>query len=376
MDRRTFLRTTLGGLGFAVAGGSILTACEVISGDYGALGAADANGLRLPAGFTSRIVATTGTVVSGTSYTWHTAPDGGACFPTPDGGWIYTSNIEWVPGGCGMIRFDAAGAIVDARSILSGSNINCAGGPTPWGTWLSGEEYASGQIWECDPFGVTPGVARPAMGRFQHEAAAVDPVNQHVYLTEDRSDGGLYRFVPTAYPDLSAGTLQVMTEVDGVIGWADVPDPAGNPTATRSQVPTMKVFNGGEGIWYRPQVLVFSTKGDNRVWMYAPSLNLLTVIYDDGTSPTPVLTGVDNVTMPPVPGASHVYVAEDGGNMELVAIDVETGGQNAHVFCEVTGRAGSEITGPAFNPAGTHLYFSSQRSPGETFEITGPFRTH
>ena len=69
MDRRTFLRNTLGGLGFAVAGGSILTACDVISGDYGVLGAADANGLHLPAGFTSRIVATTGTVVAGTSYT-------------------------------------------------------------------------------------------------------------------------------------------------------------------------------------------------------------------------------------------------------------------------------------------------------------------
>jgi len=212
------------------------------------------------------------------------------------------------------------------------------------------------------------------MGKFQHEAAAVDPVNRHVYLTEDKTDGGLYRFIPTSYPDLSAGTLQVMTEIGGVIGWANVPDPDGSPTATRSQVPGTKTFNGGEGIWYRPEFLVFSTKGDNRVWMYIPAINSLSVIYDDGTSPTPVLTGVDNVTMPPVPGATHVYVAEDGGNMELVAVDIETGGQNAYVFCQVTGRANSEITGPAFNPAGTRLYFSSQRSPGETFEVTGPFR--
>ncbi len=130
MDRRSFLGRTLG-LGFAVAGGSILTACEVLTADYGALGSPDANGLRLPAGFTSRLIATTGTTVPGTSYTWHIAPDGGACFPAPDGGWVYVSNCEWAPGGAGMVRFAADGTIVDGRSILTGTLANCAGGPTP-----------------------------------------------------------------------------------------------------------------------------------------------------------------------------------------------------------------------------------------------------
>jgi secreted PhoX family phosphatase len=231
-------------------------------------------------------------------------------------------------------------------------------------------------VWECDPLGVNAAVARPAMGKFQHEAVAVDPVNGQLYLTEDRSDGGFYRFTPDAYPDLSTGLLEVMTEVGGTLGWAAVEDPDGSPVATRDQVADMKLFNGGEGIWYRPDFVAFSTKGDNKIWMYIPASNILSVLYDDNTSPTPVLSGVDNVTLPAVPGATHVFVCEDGGNMEVVAVDIETGGQNAFVFCRITGRSGSEVTGAAFSPDGTRLYFSSQRNPGETFEVTGPFRSH
>jgi len=374
-DRRSFLRFALG-TGLAVAGGSVLTACESISADYGGLLPADSNGLMLPPGFTSRIVATTGSTVPGTTHTWHTAPDGGACFPTNDGGWIYVSNSEAIAGGAGMVRFDATGAVVDARSILTGTLGNCAGGPTPWGTWLSCEEWPFGRVWECDPYGVNPTVERPAMGKFQHEAAAVDPVNHHVYLTEDRTDGGLYRFVPTSYPDLSSGTLEILTDVGGALSWATVPDPDGQPVETRYQVPNTKIFNGGEGIWYRPSFITFSTKGDNKIWIYVPGVNGLGVLYDDNTSPTPVLSGVDNVTTPSTPGPSHVFVCEDGGNMEVVAVDIETGGQSAFVFCRITGRLGSEVTGAAFSPDGNRLYFSSQRSPGETFEVTGPFRTH
>ncbi len=371
MNRRNFLQTTFG-IGIATASGGILTACQAITADYGALLAANADGLMLPAGFTSRIVATTGVAVTGTAYTWHGAPDGGAVFPTAGGGWIYTSNSEVSGGGggCGAIEFDSVGAIIGARSILSGTSSNCAGGPTPWGTWLSCEETDTGQVWECDPTGATGALARPALGVFKHEAAAVDPVNEHIYLTEDKSNGGLYRFVPTAYPSLTAGTLEVLTEVSGTLGWATVPDPDGSPTATRSQVPTMKQFNGGEGCWYRLGVLVFTTKGDNRVWGYNIAANTLTIMYDDNTSPTPVLTGVDNVTISPK--TPHIFVAEDGGNMEIVAVDVS--GQTAYPFVRITGRAGSEVTGPAFTADGSRMYFSSQRTPGETFEVTGPFK--
>ena len=378
VDRRDFLKVgVLGGVAFAVGSSwpRLLGAGAAGVGPYGELAGADALGLRLPAGFTARVVATTGDLVGGTGYAWHGSPDGGACFPTSDGGWIYVSNSE-VGGGAGgasMVRFDVDGAIAGARRILSGTSVNCAGGPTPWGTWLSCEEHGTGRVYECDPLGVAPASARPAMGRFKHEAAAVDPVGRVVYLTEDEPDGGLYRFRPSAWPDLSAGTLEVLTENgSGALGWAPVPNPAGTSvsggTATRNQVTGAKRFSGGEGAWFDGGLLYFTTKGDNRVWTYDRVANRLAVIYDDNAYPTPVLTGVDNVT---VARSGDVFVAEDGGDLELVMLTRE--GEVAP-FLRLTGVSGSELTGPAFSPDGMRLYFSSQRSPGRTYEVTGPFR--
>ncbi|MGN9791177.1 alkaline phosphatase PhoX [Streptomyces sp. OZ13] len=384
MERRSFLRgavvgTSAAAFGFTLWQGAASAApAQPGPGPYGALGPADANGIQLPAGFTSRVIARSGQRVGTTSYTWHNAPDGGACYS--DGtGWIYVSNSEINPsGGASAVRFSSTGAITGAYRILSNTRQNCAGGKTPWNTWLSCEEVSLGFVYEADPYGVNASVQRPAMGRFKHEAAAADPVRKVIYLTEDESNGCLYRFVPTTWGNLSSGTLQVLragTATSGSFTWANVPDPDGSPTLTRDQVSGAKRFNGGEGCHYANDTVWFTTKGDNRLWQLNLLTNTYELAYDDslvtGTAP---LTGVDNVTGTT---SGDLFVAEDGGNMEICVI---TPADVVAPFLRVNGQSSSEICGPAFSPDGTRLYFSSQRgttgssSGGITYEVKGPFR--
>ncbi|MGH3715734.1 MAG: alkaline phosphatase PhoX [Micromonosporaceae bacterium] len=381
MERRSFLRAAVVGTGASVALGFTLSrealAYPALPGPspYGSLQAADARGIMLPQGFTSRIIARSGQSVSGTSYVWHGAPDGGACFA--DGtGWIYVSNAELGSGagGASAVKFSSTGSITGAYRILSGTNRNCAGGTTPWGSWLSCEEVDLGYVYETYPSGGTTAVRRAAMGRFKHEAAAADPTRGVIYLTEDETDGCFYRFKPTTWGSLSTGTLQVLRESSGVLSWVSVPDPDGSPTKTRYQVSGAKRFAGGEGAYYRSGTCFFTTKGDNRVWAYDAVNNKLAIAYDDNVTGAP-LTGVDNITGAT---AGDLYVAEDGGNMEICII---TPSDVVAPFLRVTGQSSSELCGVAFNPAGNRLYFSSQRgtsgssSGGITYEVTGPFRT-
>ncbi|MEU7716709.1 alkaline phosphatase PhoX [Streptomyces tibetensis] len=385
MERRSLLRAAVLGGTSAALGGTLWRGAAYAApaqpgaGPYGPLGSPDANGIRLPAGFTSRVIARSGRQVGNTSYTWHNAPDGGACYA--DGtGWIYVSNSEINPsGGASAVRFSSTGTITGAYRILSGTRQNCAGGRTPWNTWLSCEEVDRGYVYETDPWGTDAAVQRAAMGRFKHEAAAADPVRRVIYLTEDETNGRFYRFVPTTWGNLSSGTLQVMvagSATSGSFTWTDIPDPDGSPTATRSQVSGSKSFNGGEGCHYANDTVWFTTKGDNRVWQLNLQNNTYELAYDDslvnGTAP---LTGVDNITGT---SSGDLFVAEDGGTMEICVI---TPDDVVASFLRVDGQSASEITGPAFSPDGARLYFSSQRgtsgssSGGITYEVTGPFRS-
>ena len=390
LSRRELLRRAVAGTGLLIAS-PWLSGCGAFArrqrpSDAGRPGlrAPDANGLCLPPGFTSRIVARSGEPpVSGSAYRWHASPDGGACFAAADGGWVYVSNSE-LPGGdggVGALRFAARGDLVAAYPILRGTSLNCAGGATPWGTWLSCEEYPQGQVWECDPFGDAPALVRPALGTFKHEAAAVDPPGGRVYLTEDTPDGRFYRFTPSGPEragrlDLSAGSLEVAQVLDrdeGAVRWHAVPDPLATTMPTADQVRASSAFRGGEGIAWNDGVVYFATKYDDRVWAYDTAAESIRIFYDDDRYADPVLTGVDNVAIAPT---GDVLVAEDGGDMQIVAI---TRAGEVYPILQVATHIGSEIAGPAFDPAGRRLYFSSQRGPnglmseGITFEVSGPF---
>ena len=384
--------------------------------DIGPLAAPDALGLCLPAGITARVVAvsgerpgatatatakapTTTASAAASGVPWHAHPDGGATFAAPGGGWTYVNNSEVLrgQGGVGALDFDRTGRVLGARRLLNGTSANCAGGATPWGTWLSGEEVEQGQVWECDPFGGPDQRApRPALGTFKHEAVAVDPVHRTLYLTEDEGDGRFYRFVcsprdwpaGSARPALRSGRLQVL-QLRGLgagvapdasldltrplaVDWVDVIDPQAPQAAVRRrlagearQAPGT-VFLGGEGLWFFQGVVYFSTKGDNRIWALECASQRLQVIYDFATAQPAnrVLSGVDNLT---VSSRGDVLVAEDGGNMELCVILPD---RSVKVLLRVVGQDGSELTGPAFSPDGRRLYVNSQRGGAQGLGLT------
>jgi secreted PhoX family phosphatase len=391
-DRRMFLRGATGA-GLAAFGATPVlarprsaSAAQPGLSPYGPLRPADANGWLLRVGFSSRVVAIGGEAIG--DHVWHPFSDGGACFAAPDGGWVYVSNSEvFSPakrGGASAVSFDRDGNIIDAYPILRGTTANCAGGATPWGTWLSCEEHDDGIAWECTPLRRSTGTPRPALGRFRHEAVAADPQTQTLFLTQDAPDGLLYRFTPETWGDLSSGVLDAAVFAgDGTVSWVRVEDPGARRGPAQDSAPGATRFDGAEGVVLAGRSVVFTTKGDNRLRAVDLETSRHRVVWD-GQEP---LIGADNLTVDVRTG--DLFACEDGGNMEIGIITVAG---EAAPFARVDDHAGSELTGVAFSPDQRRMYVSSQRAPtrlrmldlfpeseddrtiGVVYEISGPFR--
>jgi uncharacterized protein len=294
---------------------------------------------------------------------------------------VLVSNSEDFEGGASTLRFGRDGRVEDAYRILSGTTQNCSGGGTPWGTWLSCEEVEEGRVWECDPSGRHRAVAHPAMGIFKHEAAAVDAGDRRVYLTEDLIDGGLYRYTPAEWPDLSKGLLEIARVRSGAVEWVEVPDPLARRERTRRQVEDSLQLERGEGIWLDEHTLYVATTADHRVHAYDTRRERIEVIYDGLASRSAPLLRVDQLTGS---RAGEVFVCED-----LATDEIDMGVIDRHrrvsKFLSVTGpqHERSELTGVTFDPSGRRMFFASQRAfpkndaahgPGAIYEVTGPFK--
>lgn len=335
-------------------------------GGYGPLQSAGPE-LALPAGFTYVMFGVEGSEMSDGSPT-PKAHDGMAAFELPNGNIRLIRNHEDRDSAAnGMVKgdpalaYDSRGAggttslevrpdgqreLVRDFQSLNGTIVNCAGGPTPWDTWMSCEEATFGQTqgWERDhgyvfevPVSADDeiiGVPRTAMGRFVHEAAAVDPRTGIVYETEDRGTAGFYRFIPDRDGDLTSGRLQMLaiknrpnydTRTGQQVGeplpveWVEIddPDPAEaetNPLAVFEQGAEEggATFSRLEGCWYGDGSIFFhATDGGDQelgqVWEYRPrgrSGGQLILLFES-ESPK-MLDAPDNITVSPRGGISHL----------------------------------------------------------------------
>ena len=404
----------------------------------------------LPEGFSYRVIARFGATMDDGFLVPHRA-DGMATFPGPDGRTILVINHEVSPGRsadesafgpdarlAGRLDpgdfFDAGRAGIPAgggtttlvydterREVvrhflsLAGTLRNCAGGPTPWGSWLTCEEIVTGPdewlarshgwVFEV-PATPEPGLAPPipirGMGRFNHEAVAVDETSGAIYLTEDEHDGLLYRFLPDRPGALrEGGRLQALgvrgrpgldtrNWYDAIVGrgepleveWLHLDDVESPRADLRFRGLTRGAarFARGEGMWYGNDAVYFACTNDGparlgQIWRYLPSPSegtdgewgdpgrLELFLESDGPS---VLENADNLTVSPW---GDLIVCEDGSDVQHL-IGVMPDGAT-YVF----GRNAldtSELAGATFSPDGSTLFVNIQHA-GLTLAIHGPW---
>ncbi|MFD7990798.1 alkaline phosphatase PhoX [Streptomyces mexicanus] len=478
LTRRDFARTSaLTGAGVALAGsvGALATAPNALAAtDTDAQGPAAANGharghegvgygpllpdpkgiLALPAGFSYRIITHSGKTKLESGEFTPSNHDGTATFDGPRGATLLVNNHElkgpradWkypVPLTEGLVYDPAASGgctVVEVRRDhvaewvgIAGTSTNCAGGSTPWGTWLTCEETEDkagqngmtkdhGYVFEVDPADRRANRdPKPikALGRYAHEAVVVDPKRGHLYLTEDASgpNGLLYRWTPPHGFRHGRGRLRTLADDAGVlqafkcfdsggrfvddlsratrtgtvygVDWVDVPDRDARTTSVRKQFQDGQVTRARklEGMWWADggAYIVSSyareespVQHDGQVWFYDPGRRTLTLKVLLGVNPDPAKDGAfdgpDNITVSPYGG---LVIAEDGEGVQHLFGATESGrtypiARNELNIGTEQEPEYSEFTGVTFSPDGTTL-FANIQEPGIMLAITGPWK--
>ena len=337
-------------------------------------------------------------------------------------------------GGCTTLKFDTStGQWLESFVSITGTSRNCAGGVTPWGTWLTCEETVLGRsatdhykddanrtfekehgwVFEVDPQGVKEPVALESMGRFVHEAVAVDRESGIVYETEDRGTAGFYRFIPNKKGQLDKGGELQIAEVVGQddlrghvrsmatfdVRWHTIPKPTLAHTPGGDKPDEMGVFKQGksfggttfarlEGCWSGNGLIYFdATSGGDaqagQIWQYDPANEQLTMLFESPGKQT--LNMPDNLCVNPRGGLVLCEDGDYGDNEHPQRIHLLSQDGKLTPFAlndmQLKGEKGfrgdfrgKEWAGVTFSPDGNWM-FANLQTPGITLAITGPWES-